>query len=264
MSRAPDDRAPSDRTAWRAEDYERSGRFVTDLGAGVLEWLAPQAGERILDLGCGDGVLTLKLREAGAEVVGADSAPDMIATAQAKGLDARLTDAEALPFAAEFDAVFSNAALHWMLKPEAVIAGVARALKPGGRFVAEMGGHGNVAAIRVALAAAFEAETGSPADPPWFFPTPESYAARLEAAGFAVARIALIPRPTPLPGSIRDWLTTLAAPITAPLEPALKARLLDRVERLAAPALREETASGAPGRWIADYQRLRFVARLKA
>lgn len=257
--RPPELRAPGDRTAWRAEDYAKSARFVSDLGAGVLEWLAPRPGERILDLGCGDGALTRKIQDAGAEVLGVDAAPDMIAAARKLGMDAHVMDAEALPFQAEFDAVFSNAALHWMSKPEAVISGVARALKPGGRFVAEMGGHGNIASIRVALEAAFEAQAGRAFVSPWFFPTPESYGARLEAAGFTVERATLFARPTPLPNSIKDWLKALAAPVMAPLEPELRERVADHAQRLLAPALQEEGG----GRWIADYQRLRFEARLK-
>ncbi len=124
----------------------------------VLELLMPQPGERILDLGCGDGVLALRLAELGCAVVGVDAAPDMVREARDRGVDARLVDGAALPFAREFDAVFSNAALHWMsADPDAVIAGVARALRPGGRFVGEFGGHGNVAAIIVALQAALGA-----------------------------------------------------------------------------------------------------------
>ena len=140
---------------WSASNYAEHGRFVADLAGGVFELLNPQRGERILDLGCGDGALTKKLVETGASVVGVDSSADMIAAAKSLGLDARLISAENLSFESEFDAVFSNAALHWMHDQNAVLAGVARALKPGGRFVAEMGGHGNIAAIEVALRAVF-------------------------------------------------------------------------------------------------------------
>src|SRR5688500_15143750 len=139
--------------SWSAEGYARNARFVADLGQPVLELLAPQPGERILDLGCGDGALTTKLVAAGATVVGGDASAELVAAAQALGLDARIADGQALAFEAEFDAVFSNAALHWMKQPDAVIAGVRRALKPGGRFVGEFGGHGNVAAIVTALVA---------------------------------------------------------------------------------------------------------------
>jgi trans-aconitate methyltransferase len=141
---------------WDPQTYAKHARFVSDLGSGVVELLGPRAGERILDLGCGDGALTEKLVAAGAEVVAIDASAEQVAGARARGLDARVAGAEALPFAAEFDAVFSNAALHWMRDADAVLVSVHRALRPGGRFVAEMGGAGNVAAIRGALAEALD------------------------------------------------------------------------------------------------------------
>ena len=134
---------------WNPEIYQRDAGFVATLGAPLLELLAPQSGEQVLDLGCGDGTLTLRLQEAGCEVLGVDSSPDQVAAARARGLRAEVVDGHALPFVDRFDAVFSNAALHWMLNPAAVLAGVARALKPGGRFVAEMGGAGNVDSVMV-------------------------------------------------------------------------------------------------------------------
>ena len=127
---------------WAAGDYVRNFSFVPDLGLPVLDLLAPRAGERILDLGCGDGALTEKLAAGGASVVGVDASPEMIALAVGRGLDARVVAGEDLTFDVEFDAVFSNAALHWMLKPRVVAANVLLALKPGGRFVGEFGGFG--------------------------------------------------------------------------------------------------------------------------
>jgi len=170
--------------AWSADRYEKNARFVSDLGQGVLDWLAPQTGERILDLGCGDGVLTEKLVVAGADVLGIDASQDMIDGATSRGLNVRIADGHALDFDNEFDAVFSNAALHWMTNPDAVIAGVAKALKPGGRFVAEFGGHGNVAAIRTALSAVIKARTGieNAPDTIWYFPSVAEHQKRLENA----------------------------------------------------------------------------------
>ena len=154
---------------WDAADYGKNAAFVPALGAPVVELLAPKPGERILDLGAGDGALTVKLVEAGATVVAADASPEMIAAARERGLDAHVVDGQKLAFGPEFDAVFSNAALHWMLDPAAVAAGVFAALKPGGRFVGEMGGHGNIATLRAALHAELAAR-GYPSgsDPQWY------------------------------------------------------------------------------------------------
>lgn len=244
---------------WNADRYEKNARFVSDLGQGVLDWLAPQAGERILDLGCGDGALTEKLITAGADVLGVDASPDMIAGAKARGIEAHVVDGHALTFDAEFDAVFSNAALHWMKKPDAVIAGVAKALKPGGRFVAEFGGHGNVAAIRTALSSVIEARTGikNAPDAIWYFPSTSEHQARLEAAGFSVERIALIPRPTPIPSEMGAWLETLAAPVLASVDENLRPTIRDEAQELLRSALCD-----SDGNWTADYMRLRFEARL--
>jgi len=166
---------------WDPERYARNARFVSDLGMPVVQLLAPRPGERILDLGCGDGALTEKLASLGCEVVGVDASEPQIAAARKRGLDARVIAGEALPFRDEFDAVFSNAALHWMLRPDEVIAEVWGALRRGGRFVGEMGGDGNVRAIKAALVDAMR-RRGIDAQTlmPWFFPTIEDYSALLE------------------------------------------------------------------------------------
>ncbi|MGE0775989.1 MAG: trans-aconitate 2-methyltransferase, partial [Sphingomonadaceae bacterium] len=138
---------------WAPDDYAKYAAFVPALGAPVVALLDPQPGERILDLGCGDGILTETLMASGAEVIGVDSSAPMIEAANARGVDAHIANGQVLTFDSEFDAVFSNAALHWMLDSEAVARGVFRALKPGGRFVGEMGGQGNVATLRAGLRA---------------------------------------------------------------------------------------------------------------
>jgi len=197
---------------WDAGRYAADARFVAELGAPLIGLLAPRSGERILDLGCGDGALTKKIRELGCDVVGVDQSPDMIRKAKEAGLDAREMDGHALVFDAEFDAVFSNAALHWMKRdPDAVLAGAFRALKPGGRFVAEMGGHGNVAAITVALYAALARRGIRGIDVnPWYFPTAAAYRARLEKNGFIVDQIHHFARPTPVEAGVGAWLDIFA------------------------------------------------------
>ncbi len=243
---------------WDPQTYGKNGAFVPALAGGVLEWLAAQPGERILDLGCGDGQLTERLAAAGALVRGVDASAQMVAAARARGVDAEEGNAEALPHAdAEFDAVFSNAALHWVRNQDAMIRDVRRVLRSGGRFVAEMGGHGNVAAIHVALMAVLERHGyGELEEGVNYYPTPEAYTRRLERAGFRVERIALIPRPTPLPSDgMAGWLRTFRRGVLDKLPADLRDSVVEETSTLLARALRDEE-----GNWTADYVRLRFIA----
>jgi trans-aconitate methyltransferase len=245
------------RQKWDATQYAQTGRFVADLADGVADLLDAQAGERVLDLGCGDGALTEKLAASGAIVTGVDASSSMIEAARKRGIDARLMSADQLEFHAEFDAVFSNAALHWMRDQDAVLEGVRRALKPGGRFVAEMGGYGNVAAIRVALSAVL-AKLGIDAESAEhnYFPTPDNYRSRLEGHGFRVEYIELIPRPTPLPESgMRGWLETFRRGLLEQVPIADRERVLNETVEMLRPMLCDEQ-----GKWVADYIRLRFAA----
>lgn len=241
--------------SWSAASYGEHARFVSDLAGAVVEWLDPKSGECILDVGCGDGVLTADLARSGAIMTGVETSENFVTAAAARGLDVRLMSGEALTFDREFDAVFSNAALHWMPDARAVVQGIHRALKPGGRFVAEFGGHGNVAAICTAMRAVAIVRGGDTAIAnPWYFPAPAVYRALLESEGFEVKRIGLFPRPTPLPTGMAEWLKLFRKPFFEQFAGEEEAALAETVELL------EPALCDALGNWTADYVRLRVEA----
>ena len=236
---------------WDAADYARVGRFVSDLGEAALDLLDPKMGERILDVGCGDGALTHKIVERGADVVGVDNSPELVAAARAIGLDVLEMDAADMTFDAEFDAAFSNAALHWMLDKDRVAQATFRALKRGGRYAGEMGGDGNLTRLRQTLDAELVARGyPPPLESSNWYPSVEDFAAVYEAAGFTEVDARLIERPTPMPNGIGQWVTTF------------RRGWLDRAgvpkdER----AEIGEAVAETVGTNNADYVRLRFIMR---
>jgi trans-aconitate methyltransferase len=241
---------------WRPENYKTHASFVSQGGTSVVDLLHVRSGERILDVGCGEGSLAEKLKGLGAEVVGVDSSPSMIEATKSRGINALVMSGDSLTFDSEFDAVFSNAALHWIPNYEGVVRSVFSALKPGGRFVGEFGAHGNIKCIVEAMERVVEAnpEFGR-FENPWFFPTVTEYSAALRAGGFQVDHIETFPRPTPLTTGIKEWLKIFADHAISGLSENQTTRFLNEVEEMVRPYL--YTAEDG---WVADYVRLRFVA----
>ena len=243
---------------WNPDEYARNARFVADLATDVVSLLAPHAGERILDLGCGDGALTAKLSQLGCEMYGVDASAAQVDATKKLGIDAQQVDGHELAFKNEFDAAFSNAALHWMSQPDLVIAGVRRSLRDGGRFVGEFGGAGCIATVIRALRDAL-VRRGLSFDAlnPWYFPTDVEYAERLRVGGFTVRSCGLYQRPTQLPGEAVEWLKTFAQSFFTALPPDEHVDFLHEVQEQLRPQLCD-----AKGVWTLDYVRLRFRAEL--
>jgi trans-aconitate 2-methyltransferase len=250
---------PSD---WNAGLYDASHAFVWEFGRDLLALLAPQPGERILDVGSGTGHLTAEMAQSGAQVLGIDRSAAMIAQARQNFplIPFETHDVAALPFQADFDAVFSNAVLHWVQPPGPAAAAIARALKPGGRLVCELGGRGN---CQILLQAAYHAlsHLGAPHPErlnPWYFPSVAEYSAILENCGIEVTFAHLFDRPTPLPDGERGletWFRMFGACLTEPLDDDATPEFFRLVSQYAAPRLLHD------GTWTADYRRLRIAGR---
>jgi len=247
------------KTTWDASEYRRRHAFVYRSSQDLVDdWLAPSAGERVLDLGCGSGELTALIARSGAHVKGMDASADMIAAARTAHphVPFEVQDAHTLQATASFDAVFSNAALHWMRPLDSVFGRVHGALRPGGRLVLEMGGQGNVQVTLDAVAHACR-ELGLPDLPlPWEFPSTAQLARLLEDAGLQVRQTLWFPRPSPLQGEdgFRAWLATFGSGWLSPLAPDERAAVLERAEAYARPRLWNGES------WQSDYCRLRAVA----
>jgi trans-aconitate methyltransferase len=246
---------------WNAKLYDGTQSFVWKLGEDMVELLAPRKGERILDLGCGTGHLTARISAAGAEVVGMDSSAAMIAQARANHptLHFETGDATYFAFRHPFDAVFSNAALHWIKNAGGAISCIWLALRPGGRFVAEFGGKGNVESVLDAAPEVLR-EAGyaySEELNPWYFPTAAEYRALLEDHGFGVEYLHDFDRHTPLEGgdeAMRVWIDVFAGSFLRDVPQQDRLRLVDALEERLRPQLYKD------GRWTMDYHRLRVVA----
>lgn len=244
---------------WDAELYEARHAFVWHFGEDLIKLLDPKPGERILDLGCGTGQLTRKIAESGAEVVGLDVSPEMIGQARQNfpELCFVLQDAATMPFENEFDAVFSNAALHWMLNASSVAKAIARALRKRGRFVAELGGKGNIKEIESAIEAVAHRYLAEnlPAKRT-FYPSIAEYSRLLEQYGLEVRSARLFDRPTPLegPDGMSNWIRQFKWYYFEPLPASQReAVLAETVEALRSCLFRDQT-------WFADYRRLRITA----
>ena len=239
---------------WDPKSYARDAAFVSMYGEELITLLAPIPGDKVMDLGCGDGFLAGKVAAMGCDVTGVDASEAQVGATEKRGIRAVVGDGESLGFLDEFDSVLSNAALHWMLRPEKVIANVWRNLKPGGIFVGEMGAKGNVSTVVETLSSLLERRGhNSERYNPWYFPTEEEYNELLVAHGFNINTICTFSRPTKIKGDLVSWLRIFAQSFVAPI--AKEER--DLFFREAEAALRPYLYSERNG-WIVDYVRLRF------
>lgn len=245
---------------WNTQLYDNSHDFVAKFGEGIFSWLQPKAGENILDLGCGTGDLTKKIQDVGATVIGIDSSAEMIATAQAKfpNINFQVGDARKLPFEESFDAIFSNAVLHWVPEKEKAISSMYKSLKKGGRMVVEFGGKDNIQQMWAALKNNLQ-KHGYPKNADisfWYFPSIAAYSTLLEKQGFRVTQASHFDRPTPLKGAngMKDWFLMFSEIFFVNITPSVKNKILDETQASL------KTTHFKNGAWAADYKRIRIIA----
>ncbi|MEH7082243.1 methyltransferase domain-containing protein [Neobacillus drentensis] len=242
--------------SWNASLYDQEHAFVSHFGGALLQWLEPKRGEKILDLGCGTGDLANQMNQLGATIIGIDKSENMVKQAQQKypGLTFRVQDAATMYYRDEFDAVFSNATLHWVKTPKQTLQSIYQALKPGGRFIAEFGGKGNVQKITDELIhqlrASYQTEQF-----PWYYPSIGEYTSLMEQVGFRVTHAQHFDRPTPLNGEngLRNWIKMFATSMLEGLAPETKERIITEATQ----NLREVLYQN--GTWVADYKRIRVL-----
>jgi trans-aconitate 2-methyltransferase len=247
--------------AWDSSLYDDRHSFVWKKSADLVEMLDPKPGERILDLGCGTGHLTSQIAAGGAEVVGLDSSPSMVAQARQNFPKIRfqLADARNFRVDAPYDAIFSNAALHWVREAAEAVESMARALKPGGRLVLEMGAQGNIAKIGKGIETVLRA-AGFTATNQWFFPRLGEYASLLESHGFEIEIGQTFPRWNRLEHpdrGLREWMEMFAGAYFEDVPADRKEALVREIEERLRPDL------WCDGAWFADYRRLRIRACLR-
>jgi trans-aconitate methyltransferase len=245
---------------WDSKLYDKQHHFVSDYGADVVQWLAPKSGEHILDVGCGTGQLAAQIAESGANVIGVDASLEMINSAKAAhpNLHFEVVDATKLPYENAFDAIFSNATFHWIENQDALIKGLYKSLKTGGRLAVEFGGKGNVKSITNAIesAASQLSVTDQIVTNFWFFPSVSTYTTLLEKQGFEVEQAWLFDRSTKLTGEngMYDWISQFAQHAFKKLTKVQE----EEVKNLAVQLLKPNYFKD--GEWVADYRRLRIKA----
>jgi len=242
---------------WNANKYNKHADFVSKLAMPVVDLLEPKPNEKILDLGCGDGTLAQEIEKFGTKVIAVDLSEDMVAKTKDKGIEAYVMSATELNFKNEFDAVFSNAVLHWVKDSITTIFNIKTSLKENGRFIAEFGGYGNIKYLTDAMQEVFNnhKEYGN-FNNPWYFPKDTDYKKLLEDNGFEVEYIELIPRPTKI-DDISNWLDIFANGIISNLTNEQQIEFKNEVRKILKPKIYTEQDG-----WVADYVRLRLKAIL--